>query len=360
MNRKLYWTVLLNPIVLAVYGLWLSILYRFCYYGGVRRRVPILIALGIAGLFWIVGWTLFYFIRRKKTTDPTGETAPVTSRRHKLLWPVLLIEIVLAIAVTGFYGIQIAQTAQPFSGKLGDFIWEKENSRTIALVHDNFKQDGLDGILSDLDEELSLPKSLYVANYISVNYQPNGSITGIYAFLYGKDTDGATRTYLVDFDAAKSAKMTVWLDGNANGTYQPSEELDNMKQTTTQQADGSYQTKWKPDDALVQAETEAQKAQETHESGDFFTDDAGGLHFFLDANTEYTLTVTDAAAGSRAYAFSGNGVTNDDPCQGNTGVAEELHFTDALHGWIVLNSPSGDNPRKYVTEDGGKTFTLTK
>ena len=194
-----------------------------------------------------------------------------------------------------------------------------------------------------------------MVNYVTVTYEKDGSITGIYAFFYGTHEDGDTKTYLVDFDSSKSKKMTVWLDGNANATFQRADKLELMNMTITQREDGTYQAKWIHDEALLKSEI---AEPENHKSGDLITDETGGLHFYLDANTEYTLMVIDAAAGSRAYAFSSNSVYNDDPFNGSIGVAEDMYFGDAMHGWIILNNASGDNPRTYITQNGGKTFTL--
>ena len=36
------------------------------------------------------------------------------------------------------------------------------------------------------------------------------------------------RTYLIDYDADKSNKMSVWIDGNANGTYEKDMRLSPM------------------------------------------------------------------------------------------------------------------------------------
>lgn len=359
MNRKKYWAILLNPISLFVYYIWLRILYRFLAYGGVSRRVPILLALGLAGIVWILAWTIVYFFQRKKDINNTDEAVQAAKQPGKWIRIVLTIELSIAIGMTGLYGYRIIQAAQPFGGKLGNYIWEKQNSSEVPLVHNNFNKDGLDGIISDLDDKLSLPKELYVANYVSVDYEKDGSITGIYAFFYGRDKDGDLKTYLVDFDASKSKKMTVWLDGNANADFQDAEKLNQMKRTITQRQDGTYQAKWNPDKALLQAKPDEPEGNK-HKSGDLITDEAGGLHFYLDGNTQYTLTVTDAAAGSRAYAFSGKGVYNQDPFHGSIGVAEDMHFKDAMHGWILLNNASGDHPRTYITKDGGKTFSLKK
>lgn len=63
-QRRLY-----HPVLLAVYAFAWRTLYRFCMYGGVRRRVPVLGACGLLFLIywiWVQAEFLFYQKRSRK------------------------------------------------------------------------------------------------------------------------------------------------------------------------------------------------------------------------------------------------------------------------------------------------------
>ncbi len=89
--------------------------------------------------------------------------------------------------------------------------------------------------------------------------------------------------------------------------------------------------------------------------------------FYLDDKTGYRLFVTDAACGSRFYDFEKTTdggyrwqVINEDPFDGQTGVAREMNFQNENEGTITLQSPGdGDSWRiTMMTKDGGRTFQL--
>ena len=89
--------------------------------------------------------------------------------------------------------------------------------------------------------------------------------------------------------------------------------------------------------------------------------------FYLDDKTGYRLFVTDAACGSRFYDFEKTTdggyrwqVINEDPFDGQTGVAREMNFQNENEGTITLQSPGdGDSSRiTMMTKDGGRTFQL--
>lgn len=91
----------------------------------------------------------------------------------------------------------------------------------------------------------------------------------------------------------------------------------------------------------------------------------GSVYFFLDSNTGYRLLVADAAAGSRFYELectkdggqSWNQL-NADPFCGNMGVAEGIEFYNENLGVIGLRGASGAYSTLYLTQDGGKTFSM--
>lgn len=98
--------------------------------------------------------------------------------------------------------------------------FQKSDEVKITLKHDNFFDDSVAGILEDLDNEIGLPKKIYLVNHFNVTFYATGEIAAIDTFFYGEDEDGETRTYLVDYNRKKSSKMTVYINNYAKTDYE--------------------------------------------------------------------------------------------------------------------------------------------
>lgn len=72
--------------------------------------------------------------------------------------------------------------------------FQKSDEVKITLKHDNFFDDSVAGILEDLDNEIGLPKKIYLVNHFNVTFYATGEIAAIDTFFYGEDEDGETRT----------------------------------------------------------------------------------------------------------------------------------------------------------------------
>ena len=98
----------------------------------------------------------------------------------------LRIEIFLALLGTIYFGGRIIYSAIPYNGHLSwklDELWKK---REVDFVHDNFFEDGIEGILTDLEEKLEMPKNLYVVNGFKMSFNETGKVQTLDTFLYGK------------------------------------------------------------------------------------------------------------------------------------------------------------------------------
>lgn len=98
--------------------------------------------------------------------------------------------------------------------------FQKNDEVKITLKHDNFFDDSVAGILEDLDNEIGLPKKIYLVNHFNVTFYATGEIAVIDTFFYGEDENGETRTYLVDYNRKKSSKMTVYINNYAETDYE--------------------------------------------------------------------------------------------------------------------------------------------
>ena len=265
-------------------------------------------------------------------------------------------ELVVLLVVIGYSGYRIYQIAQPFTGKLGNYLYKRKNSKEILLIHNNYLSTGLQGILEDIEKEVSLPKEIYVSSYVEIVCDENGLIRSIYAFLYGKDDNNKPHSYLITYDIKQSSTITIHIDGYTKTEFNESDLFSKMLKTTAQDENGWYHEKWQKDQRL-QAEEDV-KVVEKYRAGEFVKDSGDDLHYYLEKDNVYSLMIVDAALGSRAYKFTGLDIINEDLFHGELGVVTDMHFDDENNGYIVLNNASGVNPRKYVTNDGGKSFQL--
>ena len=55
------------------------------------------------------------------------------------------------------------------------------------MEHNNLYESGVEGILSDLEEELKLPENLYISGKFQIDFDETGKIQRIDTFLYGQD-----------------------------------------------------------------------------------------------------------------------------------------------------------------------------
>lgn len=348
--------------------------------------------------------------------------------------------------------------------------FQKNDEVKITLKHDNFFDDSVAGILEDLDNEIGLPKKIYLVNHFNVTFYATGEIAAIDTFFYGEDENGETRTYLVDYNRKKSSKMTVYINNYAETDYEEDmcltplfellgnikvkEQVDSWAEETKSHtfgisysgkraftsADGlqvinaentdtngnsilsqveyggevtgfavTFSTggeentdkiityiinpKYTSAAVLAQQNRLEQIEKAKNSSGDVTGDnngnkdngiisgsededgeeatpwtenrEDGSVYFFLDSNTGYRLLVADAAAGSRFYELectkdggqSWNQL-NADPFCGNIGVAEGIEFYNENLGVIGLRGASGAYSTLYLTQDGGKTFSM--
>ena len=54
-----------------------------------------------------------------------------------------------------------------------DELWKK---REVDFVYDNFFEDGIEGILTDLEEKLEMPENLYAVNGFNMSFNETGKV----------------------------------------------------------------------------------------------------------------------------------------------------------------------------------------
>ena len=197
--------------IATLYQLW-----HLCQYGGLRSHVlklaVVILGLACTFLIWMIGR------KRYKKVDSVDR-----SRKQ-----IVYIELAVIFAATIFFGGRIIYSAIPYNGALSWKVYEWTNKKEIMLEHNNLYESGVEGILSDLEEELKLPEELYISKEFQISFDEAGRIQHIDTFLYGQDKKGKKHTYLIEYNAKKGDMMTIWIDGNVNGEYEEDMRLSPM------------------------------------------------------------------------------------------------------------------------------------
>lgn len=202
--------VLSGKLCILFYFLGFYQLSLLAYYGGVRSHLPWLIISACLGLCFFF---LSCFARKK------GLIEKKKSKKQRN------IEIIAIGLVSCFFIGRIVYAGMPYHGALSWKIEEWMNEREVTLKHDDLYQEGISGVLKDLDQALDLPDDLYVTHDFKITFNHQGTIENLETFLYGKDQQGKTQTYLVSYNRNLSRKMSVRMHGEANPTYQQDKRL---------------------------------------------------------------------------------------------------------------------------------------
>ncbi|PJI07288.1 MULTISPECIES: WD40/YVTN/BNR-like repeat-containing protein [Clostridium] len=215
-KKELILSVAACTVFILVYWLAFYELYILCKFGRFKNNVPILIGC----LTFFVVWFIILIIRKlRKSAVLDGQSENEYENYSKLKTKWNCVVLVILVLITCFYGAKIYHDAVKYNGKLAWLLEDLRNKKTVKLQHDNIYKDGVKGLFSDINAKIHMPEKLYVATSFSLKFDSDGKITAFDTFLYGKDSDGKLKTYLISYDGSKSDDITVRLNGNANPTY---------------------------------------------------------------------------------------------------------------------------------------------
>ncbi|MCH1980991.1 exo-alpha-sialidase [Ruminococcus sp. OA3] len=210
-------SMVFHPVFLIVYGIAWYHLCALCRYGGKRRHLPVL---AVCALFFLV-WLIVCIIRIVKKQD-AGHPYQILSAARKAWYIAAFLSL---CAVTGYFGWGIVKSAGSYQGKLSWVLEEARHRRTVILTHDNIYRDGIEGLLADIREEIDMPGELYVATSVDLEFDSGGRILKLDTFLYGKNEEGKTNSFLISYDRSKAEEMTVYLDGAVNTQDEQGKQL---------------------------------------------------------------------------------------------------------------------------------------
>lgn len=136
--------------------------------------------------------------------------------------------IVLLVMGTLIFGIRIVYSAIPYNGELSWFLDDIVSRKKVELKHDNFFDTGMKGILDDLEQEVELPEELYIEDDIQIAVDNMGEIQHFHFLLYGKDGEGKTTEYQMDYYHDDSKKLNMRVNKDVRHTFDPDKKLDPM------------------------------------------------------------------------------------------------------------------------------------
>ena len=313
-----------GKISLLCYIFILYQIWHLCQFGGIRAHFMVLLPSGAVFLASFALWLISRKYRKKEDDN--------TPMKRKILWAE---GIVVSIATAYLIG-QIIYTGIPYNGALSWKIDQRLNQKEVTLEHDNFFENGVEGVLADLDEALDMPEELYIVNQYQMTFDETGKIKTIYTFLYGQDENGKTNTYLIDYDESSGPNITVRINGNATTDYEEDKRLEPML-TILQKA---------PCEEAVKTWAQADIGEEFEilYMGRRSFNSASGLEY-LSGDVDGDGTETGTSSFGQLYEG------------GEIGVTEGLVFFDENFGFAGLTGASQSYSRLYMTRDGGATFT---
>ncbi|MCR1898848.1 hypothetical protein NSA47_07600 [Irregularibacter muris] len=236
MKKKniLFWAKALNPVILLIYGIACFYLVSLAQYGGVKRRVPVILGCVLFLFLWFF-WCIYNRIKQSRLEKAQGDhTLPIGDdpiaedriKRNKI-W--LIMACVIFLTTSLFTGINLYKSGTAFQGKLSWFIHDLKNKREIKFVHNNLYEDHLEGIFQDIEKKVSLPEELYVSSDFTLKFKKDGKITSFDTYLYGKDKKGKTQSFLLSYNEKKSDKITLYLRGYVKDEFDEKQKLQPLK-----------------------------------------------------------------------------------------------------------------------------------
>ncbi|MFC4780699.1 WD40/YVTN/BNR-like repeat-containing protein [Eubacterium multiforme] len=411
--KKLFKTLITNPILIIVYWIFFYEVTSLCMYG--RMENNLYIALGCI-VFLVVAF-MFYIIKIVKNSE-------FKTFNYPRAWK--YISIVLIIFITVFYGIKIYKSATNYRGKLAWYIEDLKNKRSVNFEHNNIYKDGVSGIFEDISKKYPMPKELYISDSFTLDFAPDGTITSFDTFLYGKNDKGKEETYLISYNKNKSKDITLFLNGNVNASYNKDKLLQplieivksiSIKNTVSKWNEPKYglvyygirdfgyntdgivniykdghgqalkstnsqiigytvsifvpgkEDKITPVRYIIRSPKDVTNSNK-NQNGDRSNNSEGNQQsknnneqFYLSKEIGYRLDITGAALGSRSYSLSKtiNGgknwnIINESPFGSNLGNAAGITFINEKLGFLCLSKSGGSRGILYRTDNGGKTF----
>ena len=227
-KRDLVLSMAADLLFILVYWISFYELYTLCRFGRINNNISILFGC----MVFFLAWFIILIIRTVKKPEAALEQSLDRSEFYskcKTKW--ICVVIIGIVLITCFYGVKIYHSGTKYNGKLAWVLEDLKNKRTVKLEHDNIYKDGIDGIFTDINSKVNMPKKLYISNNFSLKFDSNGKIISFDTYLYGKNDKGKLQSYLISYDSIKSGNVTVLLNGYVNANCSKNKLLEPLIET---------------------------------------------------------------------------------------------------------------------------------
>ncbi len=181
---------MLNPIVVILYILSCSLLLNLFELGGIARRAPIFfITIGV-----LLMWFLLCFFFRKRIRSRVSQQTEF-KRKMSAYW--FWFAVVAVIGTTIYTGYQTYVISQWWGTPLHRRIHEWRTQTTIDLEEVNIIEQGLNGLLADIDEAIHLPEKLYASSTVEVAFNREDDLVSLYMPIMGENEEGLFESFLI-------------------------------------------------------------------------------------------------------------------------------------------------------------------
>lgn len=396
---KKFLQMMLNPVFIIVYFLFLYVFLKLCKYGRgfLPFDMPILMVSIILLLIWLAVCVTLMIVKK--------EFIMIKWQHY------LKIALVLMTVSTLYSGYRVYDMIINKTGKISYYYDEILKDKEMTLNNRSIFTGGFNEFMETAKKTMSMPNELYLSGSANIKCGYDGRISSFDMFVYGKDNN-ETKSYLISYkgggtvefkldgyvdptyeddkkfqpflDALESIKMDDYIEpfqikysgvqnfgyNNKNIYYVDKKGAVKVIENLTQEIQG-YTVILEPLTELgpgikkyVYVDNVYNIPKTPVKKGDNKTDEDSYLKSMISDLIGYKLKITDAAAGSRFYSLYmtvDGGVNwdecNQDPFSGELGVSSGIVFFDEKLGYIGMSHSGGDTANLYCTKDGGKTFT---
>lgn len=419
MKKSIWLSIIFNPLAVLIYTLICSLITIGTQYGNLTSKIPILLTSFLILIAWL-SWCLYRLLKFKRKTAalPFVSKVSIDYGTASKLW--LIIAGLAVFSSTLEVSTSVHQNASALREEVTSYVEDLKNTRQVKFDQDNLYEDRLKGLFENVQEEISLPQELYLANDFELTFNREGKILSLSSSVYGLNEKNEKESYLIEYDCSQGNDIQVRLTESIGTDYDEKKKLQPLiemldtapiEEAVTQWTDqdtfnlvyqGLYNWGYDsqgilsldaegytaplesgehqiigytvaistPENQTIKPIRYVQLLAQTHplyeemQLNDMSESNESTIDtFYVNTKLGYHLKQVDAAMGSFFYVLNhtydgGNTwvTINSDPFSGNLGVVSGVVFINKDVGFIGLSKSGGSFAELYQTKDGGSSF----
>lgn len=207
---KKFFQMLLNPVFIIVYWIFLYVFLKLCKYGKgyLAFDMPILIICVIVMCVWLAVCITLFIVKKEYI---------MIKWEH---W--LKIALTIMIASTLYSGYRVYDMITHKNGKISYYYDKVFREKEMTFHNTSMFDNGFNDFMEEAKVTMAMPNELYISENVNIKCGYDGRISSFYMFVYGKK-DGGTKSYLISYKDGEKAKFR--LDGYADLDYSEDKKL---------------------------------------------------------------------------------------------------------------------------------------